>query len=61
MKIRYWILLMGSAMAVFGMFDSGLPWWREWLLVLGGGLVGIWADEGQRAHALQHGVILPPL
>lgn len=61
MRARYWVLLIGGVLALVGLYDNGLPFWRDWCLLFGGGLIGLWAFEGVRDRVEQHGGRVDPL
>lgn len=61
MKIRHWILLVGSILAVLGGVVGHVSTLPFVLISAGGGMAGIWASEGERAHAKERGIELDPL
>ncbi len=61
MSVRHWLLIVGSLMVLAGLYDNGLVWWRDSLLIIGGALIGVWDSEGIRAHMRDRGVEMNPL
>lgn len=61
MRMRYWLLLAGSVIAIVALTAHQPNDWADFALLFAGALVGVWAFEGVRDRVEQRGGRVDPL